>query len=59
MEFEWDENKAAANLSKHGVAFDEAKLSLKMHFMLISTIPTTLMMSIGILSLDNQSSVVC
>lgn len=25
MEFEWDENKAAANLSKHDVAFDEAK----------------------------------
>jgi hypothetical protein len=25
MEFEWDENKAAINLSKHGVAFDEAK----------------------------------
>ena len=25
MEFEWDENKANANLSKHGVAFDEAK----------------------------------
>ena len=25
MEFEWDENKAAANLSRHGVAFDEAK----------------------------------
>ncbi len=25
MEFEWDENKAAANLSKHGVPFDEAK----------------------------------
>ena len=25
MEFEWDENKAAANLSKHGVTFDEAK----------------------------------
>lgn len=25
MEFEWDENKAAANLSKHSVAFDEAK----------------------------------
>jgi hypothetical protein len=24
-EFEWDENKAAANLSKHGVSFDEAK----------------------------------
>ena len=25
MEFEWDEDKAAANLSKHGVLFDEAK----------------------------------
>ena len=25
MEFEWDRNKAAANLSKHGVPFDEAK----------------------------------
>lgn len=25
MQFEWDENKAATNLSKHGVSFDEAK----------------------------------
>jgi len=25
MEFEWDKNKAAANLSKHDVSFDEAK----------------------------------
>ena len=25
MKFEWDEKKAAANLSKHGVSFDEAK----------------------------------
>jgi uncharacterized DUF497 family protein len=25
MSFEWDETKAAANLSKHGVSFDEAK----------------------------------
>lgn len=24
MKYEWDENKAAINLSKHGVAFDEA-----------------------------------
>lgn len=24
LEFEWDSNKAAANLKKHGVAFDEA-----------------------------------
>ena len=25
MKFEWDENKAAANLSKHQITFDEAK----------------------------------
>jgi uncharacterized DUF497 family protein len=25
MEFEWDTIKAAANLSRHGVSFDEAK----------------------------------
>lgn len=25
MGFEWDDDKAAANLSKHGVSFDEAK----------------------------------
>ncbi len=25
MQFEWDENKAASNLSKHGVSFEEAK----------------------------------
>ena len=25
MEFRWDENKAATNLSKHGVSFDEAR----------------------------------
>lgn len=25
-EFEWDDDKAAANLSKHEVSFDEAKL---------------------------------
>jgi len=25
MEFEWDGNKAEANLSKHGISFDEAK----------------------------------
>ena len=24
MEFEWDENKAATNLRKHGVAFEDA-----------------------------------
>ena len=25
MEFDWDEGKAKSNLSKHGVAFDEAR----------------------------------
>lgn len=25
MRFEWDQNKAASNLKKHGVSFDEAK----------------------------------
>jgi uncharacterized protein len=25
MDFEWDEEKAAANLEKHGVSFEEAK----------------------------------
>ena len=25
MKFEWDQNKAASNLSTHGVSFDEAK----------------------------------
>jgi uncharacterized DUF497 family protein len=25
MEFEWDQTKAAANVSKHAVSFDEAK----------------------------------
>ncbi len=25
MEFEWDDEKAAANLAKHGISFDEAK----------------------------------
>ena len=25
MQFEWDATKAAANLSKHGVSFDEAR----------------------------------
>jgi uncharacterized DUF497 family protein len=25
MEFEWDQTKAAANVSKHAVSFDESK----------------------------------
>lgn len=29
MKFEWDENKAARNLSKHRVSFEEAKTVFK------------------------------
>lgn len=25
MKFEWDQNKASFNISKHGISFDEAK----------------------------------
>ncbi|MEG4580104.1 BrnT family toxin [Microcoleus sp. MON1_C5] len=25
MKFEWDQNKAAVNLSKHGISFEEAR----------------------------------
>ena len=28
-DFEWDENKAARNLAKHGVTFEEAALAMK------------------------------
>jgi hypothetical protein len=29
MQFEWDDNKNAANLKKHGISFDEAALIFK------------------------------
>jgi len=29
MDFEWDENKNAANLKKHGISFEEAALIFK------------------------------
>ncbi|MBM3341532.1 MAG: BrnT family toxin [Betaproteobacteria bacterium] len=32
MRFEWDSRKAAANLRKHGVAFEEAVTALKDDF---------------------------
>ena len=32
MNFEWDATKAAANVRKHGVAFDEAASALKDEF---------------------------
>ena len=54
MEFEWDKNKAASNLSKHGVSFDEARTVLMIPFILIFMIQTIPMMNTGILSSDNQ-----
>ena len=35
MEFEWDKNIAAANFSKHGVSFDEAKTVFEDAFYLV------------------------
>jgi hypothetical protein len=53
MEFEWDDEKATGNLTKHGVSFDEAKLSSMTHFTLISMTPTIPLMSTVILSLES------
>ena len=59
MEFEWDERKAAANLLRHGVSFDEQEPFSKIRSMLISTIQIILSMSIDISLLGNHSKVVC
>ena len=60
MEFEWDGNKAEANLSKHGVSFDEAKTVFDdpLYYILISTILTILMRRIDISLLVSRNSVV-
>lgn len=31
MDFEWDQNKAAGNLRKHGVSFEEARTAFDDH----------------------------
>ena len=36
MNFSWDENKAASNLEKHGISFDEAMLVFADPFLLMS-----------------------
>lgn len=33
LQFEWDPNKAATNLRKHGVSFSEAAEVLKIHWL--------------------------
>jgi uncharacterized protein len=32
MEFEWDENKASSNLTKHSISFEEAKIVFQNNF---------------------------
>ena len=36
MNFSWDENKAASNLEKHGISFDEAMLVFADPFLLMN-----------------------
>ena len=36
MNFSWDKNKAASNLEKHGISFDEAMLVFADPFLLMS-----------------------
>jgi uncharacterized DUF497 family protein len=47
LEFEWDSNKAAANLKKHGVAFDEALTVFGTRWRGCSATPTIRLMSSG------------
>ncbi|WP_413773920.1 BrnT family toxin [Nostoc sp. MG11] len=54
MKFEWDENKATKNLSKHRVSFEEAKTVFGDRSMLTSTIQTTQMMRSVTLLLESQ-----
>jgi len=44
---------------KHGVSFDEAKTVFTIRYMLISSIPIILTMSIATLSLGNRRAVAC
>jgi len=46
VEFEWDEEKGAANVSKHGVSFEEAKTVFGDSLYVDFTTPITLTMSI-------------
>jgi hypothetical protein len=48
VDCEWDEAKAAGNLEKHGVSFEELPLSLLTHSILISMTRTIRLMSIAI-----------
>jgi uncharacterized DUF497 family protein len=52
MRFEWDESKAARNLVKHGVSFEEAVFSTT-HFqipLMIQTIPQKSVASLSLAS---------
>lgn len=54
MQFEWNKEKAASNLTKHGVSFEEAKTFLMILSMLTSMIQTILRTRRVILLLDSQ-----
>jgi len=57
--FEWDEAKAATNLAKHRVAFDEAKTVFDDPSMLIFTIPNIPPMSLATLLSERPDKAEC
>jgi hypothetical protein len=58
-QFEWDAEKAAANLRKHGVSFDEAVRPSATRFQCCSLIPTTRLAKSVILSWEFLRKVAC
>jgi len=59
MKFEWDENKAAVNLSKHGISFEEARTVFDDPLYVDFYDPRiTLMKKIAILLLESPSPVI-
>ena len=59
MTFEWDEAKAAANLAKHGVSFDDAKTVFDDPLYVDSMIPIIRLMSLVTLSLGRHDKAGC
>jgi len=47
LKFEWDETKAASNLSKHGASFAEAATVFATRWLIPLTIQTTLSANSG------------
>jgi hypothetical protein len=59
MEFEWDPDKAAGNLRKHGVSFEEAATSFGNRSVLLFPIPITQRNKTAILSLADPRDCGC